>query len=177
MANTMTLIASVTVGGSGSSNIYFSSIPNTYTDLLLVFSLRTNNAANTNNSRIGFNSSGSGFSSKFILGNSSTASSGNGISTAYYTDSIFSNGDNATGGAYNSGQIYIPNYKSTSQQKSFSIDSVTENNSGSAGAVATSMAAGLFSDTSAINYIEIFPSSSGSFNPNSTVYLYGIKNS
>ena len=177
MTTSMTLIASVTVGGAGSSNINFSSIPNTYTDLLLVFSLRTNNAANTNNSRIGFNSAGSGFSSKLVTGNSTAASSTNGISNAYYTDSIWSNGDNATGGVWGSGQIYIPNYKATSMQKSFSIDSVTENNLGTTGAVATGMAAGLFADTSAINYIEMFPSSSGAFNASSTVYLYGIKNS
>ena len=41
MADTYTLISSVTVGAGGASSIDFTSIPATYTDLLVKFSLRT----------------------------------------------------------------------------------------------------------------------------------------
>ena len=41
MANTYTLIASSTAGSGGAAYIEFTSIPNTYTDLLVMLSLRT----------------------------------------------------------------------------------------------------------------------------------------
>ena len=40
MATTYTLISSVTVGSGGAANIEFTSIPSTYTDLLLKYYLR-----------------------------------------------------------------------------------------------------------------------------------------
>jgi len=45
MPNTMTLIASSTVGAGGSTAITFSSIPSTYTDLVIKHSLRNNLAS------------------------------------------------------------------------------------------------------------------------------------
>jgi hypothetical protein len=174
MANTFELIASYTVSGYSTATVNFNSITNAYTDLILIFSTRTDNAATTNNTRFSLAGSSSGYDTIKLTGNSATAAS----STFYnndYSDSIYSVGDNATASTFGSGTIYFPNYKG-STQKSYSIDSVTENNLGTAGAVITGLTAGKLADTVAISSISIFPSSSGNFFPNSTFYLYGVKN-
>jgi hypothetical protein len=57
--------------------------------------------------------------------------------------------------------------------KSFSTDSVSENNTTTAYAT---LGAGLWSDTSSLTSIKLIPSS-GDFAINSTFYLYGISNS
>jgi hypothetical protein len=46
MANTYTLISSVTVGSGGTCNIEFTSIPATYTDLVHLFICRNDSSAN-----------------------------------------------------------------------------------------------------------------------------------
>jgi hypothetical protein len=45
MATTYEIIASVTVGSGGAANIEFTSIPATYTDLVVLFSARTDRSA------------------------------------------------------------------------------------------------------------------------------------
>ena len=66
MANTYTLISSVTVGSGGASSIEFTSIPSTYTDLLLNFSGRsnTNQASGGFACKIEFNGSSSNLSAR-----------------------------------------------------------------------------------------------------------------
>ena len=68
-------------------------------------------------------------------------------------------------------EIYFPNYL-TSAAKSYSVDSVVENN---ATAGMASLDAGLTSSTSAITAITLTPNS-GSWVQYSTVYLYGVNN-
>ena len=55
MPDTFIKIASVTVGSGGASSIDFTSIPSTYTDLVVVHSLRGTNAAVYQQARIQFN--------------------------------------------------------------------------------------------------------------------------
>ena len=164
MANTMTLIQSVTVGSGGASSIDFTSIPSTYTDLQLSFSLRS--AADTLDAIFTFN--GSSGSDKVLTGNGSSASSFADASTVY----SLSVRSSFTASTFGSGQIYIPNYAG-SNYKSISQDVVTENN---ATASYQYLTAALFSSTSAINRITVAPTS-GNFAQYSTAYLYGIKNS
>ena len=63
-------IASVTVGSGGATSMSFTSIPNTYTDLVIKISARgTDNSSNGwNQGAITFNSSTTGYSSKLLLG-------------------------------------------------------------------------------------------------------------
>jgi hypothetical protein len=168
MANTYTLISSVTVGSGGASTIDFTSIPQTYTDLLISSSIRTNRSAVGSYFFLSFNGNTSNFSSRFLTGDGSSATSGSqarlgGVET----------NANATASAFANNQLYIPNYTS-SNHKSYSADSVVENN-------ATTgfdyLIAGLWSDTSAITSITITPEAGGTYIQYSTAYLYGIKNS
>ena len=172
MANTMTLISSYTVGSGGSTNIDFTSIPSTYTDLVLKYSLR-GTTENTFYVYVTFNNSSSNLSSKNVNGNASVNSSG----LSYNYSSTFQDiaGQDVyvwTSSTFSNGEMYIPNYAGSSY-KSISMDSVTENNATSA---YNSLTAGLWSSVSAINRITLRSGTTDTFAQFSTAYLYGVKN-
>ena len=166
MAYTYSKISSVTIGSGGSSTINFIAIPQTYTDLVVQLSYRTSNAAATDG-KIAFNSSTSNFSWRSIYGTGSAAvSANNTVNNALGQVQ----GTNATASTFNSTQIYIPNYTS-SNNKSFSVDYVTENNATLAYA---GLVAGLWSNSAAITSITI-SLDAGNAVEHSTATLYGIK--
>lgn len=164
MADTYTLIEKITVGAAGASSVTFTSIPQTYTDLVVKASARSNSAG-AEAMLIEFNNSTSSYSGRRLSGEGTGVSSDTltniraAIDTAADTSSTFSN-------SYH----YIPNYTS-SNYKSVSLDSVMENN---ATAAVSSLVAGLWSNTAAITSIKLSLSGSGSFVQYSTFYLYGI---
>jgi len=170
MANTFVKIATVTVGAGGASSIDFSSIPATYTDLCLKFSLRTNRGTFTAELlRVDFNGSSASQSSKLLEGSASTAASF-ALSTtqvAAATSSV------STTNTFSNGELYIPNYAG-STNKSISADSVAENN---AAAGPLYLGAGLWSNTAAITSISLTSTISTTIQQYSTATLYGISNS
>lgn len=168
MANTYTLISSVTVGSGGASSIDFTSIPATYTDLCLKVSTRDTGAFNYRDLRIGFNGVTTNLSGRILYGDGSTTGSYSVTSGLLAWD----NSANSTANTFSNLEYYIPNYAG-SNNKSFSVDSVTENN---ATAVTTNISAGLWSSTAAINQITLTPLA-GNLVQYSTATLYGIKNS
>jgi hypothetical protein len=167
MPNTFIKIATVTVGSGGASSIDFNSIPQTYTDLNILCSLRGSQNANNGFTNIGFNSSTSNFSTRFLQGDGSSLGTGNGVRGIGYLNNAF-----YTSNTFDSTSVYIPNYTG-STNKSFSNDSVVENNATFAW---TFMAAGLWSNTAAITSIQITPNT-GTFVQYSTATLYGISKS
>jgi hypothetical protein len=168
MATTYKLIDKAILTGT-QSVIDFTSIPSTYTDLKLVVSLRDSGSNVYSLAYIKFNNTTSNLASKGIEGDGSAASSyKNG--TVLYINSA--NGNSSTSNTFCNSEIYIPNYSSTNY-KSVSVDGVMENNATTA---YSSLQAGLWSDTAAINQITIY-SSTGSWLQYSSAYLYGIKNS
>ena len=170
MANTYTLIASVTVGSGGAATIEFTSIPSTYTDLMLLSSTRDGTTADNNTEfKVKFNGSATSYSNKYLQGNGSSASSGIYGTTFLYTGE--SDGNTATANTFGSSSIYIPNYAG-SANKSVSSDLTSEENTSVSFATLTT---GLWSDSSAITSIQI--TCNGTWAQYSTAYLYGIKNS
>lgn len=170
MPNTMTLIASSTVGAGGASSIDFNSIPQTYTDLLLKVSCQTNrNGIDT--LRLIFNSSTSSYSGKVLYASNTTPASFTGATA--YGPYLAANGTNFAN-VFASIDCYIPNYTSTSTNKSFSTDSVAEATTASE---EMALSAGLWSNTSAITSISLVPNVGSAIQQYSTAYLYGIKNS
>jgi hypothetical protein len=169
MANTFTNLGSVTVGSGGQANIEFTSIPSTYTDLIVKFSGRTNYTGAANDGvTLSFNGSTASFTTRFVFGDgSAVASSTSGSYTAGVT------GGNATANTFGSGELYIPNYAG-SANKSVSLDTVNENNATSALAL---LGATLWSVTSAITSIALTPSFGTLWSQYTTATLYGIKNS
>ena len=177
MANTYTLIASYTATGTV-SDITFSSIPSTYTDLCVKYSLRSNSTSGTTEYCLfRFNNdSGSNYTTRSITAGGTSTSSGTRASqTELWSNnsSTGANDANDTANTFSNGEIYIPNYLS-STQKSASIDDLAENNSTTTNKLG--LAAGIWTGTAAINAIKIFPLS-GSWVQYTTAYLYGIKNS
>ena len=168
MANTMTLIQSVTVGSGGASSIDFTSIPSTYTDLCLVASVRGSAAVVSGALLMSINTVGTNRTARNVGGTGSVAYS----SSTSDTEIAPLTANSATSSTFTSCQIYFPNYAG-STNKSFSIDSVNENNATSA---QSSMRASLWSSTAAITGLSLSPDS-GTFVQFSTAYLYGIKNS
>jgi len=169
MANTYTKIASVSVGSGGAATIDFSSIPTTYTDLLIKVSSRTSATGVAENLLVKFNNSSATFSNKTLRGSGSAA-----VSYSFTTNGFggFLNAATSTSSTFGNTEIYIPNYAG-STNKSFSSDSVTENNATEAYAL---LAAGLWSTTTAINQITLYSDSSGTIQQYSTATLYGISN-
>jgi hypothetical protein len=174
MANpTMTLIASNTVGSGGVSSVTFSSIPATWTDLVLKLSMRGNYTGDlVTNPAITFNGTSTGYSEKLLWNsNNNTAGSASNSGSGFLF--TWANGPSSTSNTFSNSEIYIPNY-TLSNYKSMSSDSVNENNSSSNGLL--SLDAGLWSNTAAITSITLTPLY-GSFVQYSTFYLYGISNS
>jgi hypothetical protein len=168
MATTYTLISSVTVGSGGAANIDFQNIPQTYTDLCLSTSLRTDRVATQDGLTLEFNASSANFTRRELTGNGASASSGS--ASNGFAGNI--DAASATASTFSNNQIYIPNYTG-STNKSYSADSVQENNATTAYAV---LVAGLWSQTTAISRITLKSDNAANFVQYSTAYLYGISN-
>ena len=161
---TMVKIETVTVGSGGQASIEFTNIPQTYTDLKLVLSGRS--TFSYYYGQVYFNNSTTGYSRRSLGGDGSAPFSGS-FSNEY---TLVVSRSNETASTFGNMEIYIPNYSSTSTNKSFSVDGVTENNGTTAYAV---MFAALWSNTAAITSIKLDPDS-GDFAQYSTATLYGI---
>ena len=170
MPNTMTLIASYEATGSVGS-INFSSIPSTYTDLVLNFSTRSNatDSADAFDTIIKFNNATTNLNFLSVRGD------GSGVNANALTDRMLRTTDpsNYTASTFSNVSIYLPNYSNSSYNKSFSVDSVIENNATGSAQI---LIAGLWSQTTAINQLTLVPNA-GSFVQYSTAYLYGIVSS
>jgi hypothetical protein len=172
MATTYEAIATVEVGSGGAANIEFTSIPGTYTDLLIKLSAR--NVTNTETTgAIYFNNdtTNANYTARRLLGDGSSVDSQTTSNPYFFYISMSTN----TASTFGNVEIYIPNYAG-SNKKSLSVDTVTENNATAALAV---IVAGLWDNTSAITSVKLQPytAGAGNFAEYSTATLYGIKNS
>jgi hypothetical protein len=173
MALTYTLINS-SVLGSSAANVTFSSIPSTYTDLVLRTSVRLDSAgAWASYYSIYVNSLTTGFSSTYLAG----SGSGTAFSSRAPLDSIYpniqTNSSGNTANTFTNDELYIPNY-TVSTNKPMLAHSASENNTTAA---YTAVLANLMSNTAAINSLRIDPDGAVNFVAGSSFYLYGIKNS
>ena len=160
-----TTAATVTLGSGGT-------IPAIYTDLKVACSVRTDRSLLNDYLKLTINS-GSSYSGIQLLGSGSGASSGtfSGIGANQYAGEL--NANTSTSSTFTSIDIYFPNYLS-SNQKSYSVDSAMENNASTA---YSTLDAGLWSGTAAINQLTFAPGVGSNFMANTSFYLYGIKNS
>lgn len=166
MANTYTLLETITVGAATASSVTFNSIPQTgYTDLAVKVSARTAYAGLNDSIFIYPNGSGSNGTRRALYGTGSAAGSENAANIRL----DYLSGNTATASTFGSGEIYIPNYTS-SNYKSFSMEGVAESNTA---AMFMAMSAGLWSITSAITSLQLTPLN-GNFMQYSTFSLYGV---
>lgn len=179
---TFKLISTVDVSTAVSS-IAFTSIPQTFTDLKIVMSVRSSaTAANTGNYDplgLQFNSNTSNYTVRDVYGNGSspfsssqtTMTSSSGATVGRLMDTGINN-NNSTASVFSSVDLYVPNYVSANN-KSFSMDFVQEQNQTANNG---GLVAGLWSNTSPINSVTLFLKD-GNFMQYSSASLYGIKNS
>lgn len=175
MPDTFIKIASVTVGSGGAASIDFTSIPATYTDLLIYTSSKNTSAGAVSDMYLTFNNSGgTAYSERTLFGTGSSALSESFTSQAFIPRAGYSTGTAFTTGAFSNNLYYIPNYAG-SNNKTLSIDSVMEDNgTGSY----MGLFAGLWANTAAITSVKLTPYATiGNFAQYSTAILYGIKNS
>jgi hypothetical protein len=170
MANTYSLISSVTVGSGGAASIDITSIPATYTDLLLKFTARGTTTSPDRDSLLytmKFNNTATTYTGRTFRTQGTIASSFGGAFYGYINASSF------TASTFSSTDTYISNYAG-SNQKSFSIDNTDEQNSANYDSI-LALIAGTWDGTGAINRITL-TLDYGNFAQYSTAYLYGISN-
>jgi hypothetical protein len=163
---TYTLIAHQELTSSQAS-ITFSSIPQTFTDLLLVFSIRDASSFARSNAFIQVNSDSTvgNYTVRYLAGDGSSAFTQfdpNGMTEIP--------GSPATANTFGNTQYYLPNYRS-SVAKSFSIDNIFEQNATTA---VQKLTAGIYTPTSAVTSLRIISSLSANLVSGSSATLYGI---
>lgn len=175
MANTYVKISSGSVGAGGASSFTFSSIPQTYTDLLIKASIRTERAAVPDGLKLSYNGSptGTNYYTRYIEGNGSSVGAGLGVNGGSALEGWDINATNSTSSTFSSIDIYIPNY-GTSNYKSMSTDNAMEGNATTGYQI---LMAGLWSSSTAITSIYLVSATSSNFSQYTTFTLYGIKNS
>jgi hypothetical protein len=160
-SNSYESIATVTVGGGGSSSISFSSIPSTYQHLQIRF-LAQGGAVGLN---CQMNGATSNYTSHFMYGDGSTATAQGTTGEAFIPC-----GRTPTSTYFGAGVIDILDYQNTNKYKTLrSLAGNDQNGSGSMW-----LFSGLYQSTTAISSLTLF-SSSGNLAQYSSFALYGIK--
>jgi hypothetical protein len=174
MPSTYTLISS-TPSFPGTGQTLFSSIPNTYTDLVLRFSCKTNSGIGLF-TQLGmtFNSATTNYSDTILEGNGTSVSTSLATANAYLRiGGTPASSSGTLTDVWGNGEIYIPNY-TVSANKPVSTFVVSEN-AGSAAQINTN--ALLWNNTAAITSILIYTLNASNTVFGTSFYLYGIKNS
>jgi hypothetical protein len=167
MAQNYVLLETIDLTQSASS-VIFDNIPQTgYTDLKIVMSTRDTYSGTSLEVFARFNNNtGSVYTYKRLVGNGATAVSAGGSDTKLFLGNH--PGSTATSNTFSNTEIYLPNYTS-SATKSISVDFTGENNATTAYTIFT---AGITSDTTAINRIDLLCQTA--FDIYSTFSLYGV---
>lgn len=159
MAATYEPIATTTLS-STAANYTFTSIPQTYTDLVLVCNFPSSGFNFSTQVGNGSIDTGTNYSVTRLYGTGTSAASNSYANDVYFTGNI-------TAGAGSNAIIQINNYSNTTTYKT----SLTRFND--AGAIVFAIV-GLWRSTSAINQLRVF-ASSGSLASGTSLTLYGIK--
>lgn len=156
---TYTLIASSTLGSSGT--VTFSSIPQTYTDLIVVAA-----GTSTGNGQISlrFNGVTNSYSTTTLTGDGSSAGSTRETAATYMQLGYW---NYFTSGTYSSGYAHIFDYANTTTFKTV-LSRMGNTGTGIGASV------GLWRSTAAITSVEVLPASYN-FASGTTVKLYGIE--
>lgn len=165
MASTLVALQTVTVGGAGAASILFSSIPQTYNDLVVKVSARTTTGGVDAGTYLYFNGTVVGTARK-LGGNGSVAFSDTGAN-------IIDQGNGATANTFGNFEAYIPNYTNYGL-KSVSLDGVNETNATTVymnlmALISTNVDAGL-NPVLTLGFTPV----SGTFMQYSTFTLYGV---
>ena len=165
----MKLIQTIVIGSGGATEINFTNIPQTFTDLTALLSLRS---TTTTLARVrALLNPGTGtFSAATIRLEGTGAATTGGTETQAYISGGFVNNTDQTANTFSSHTMYFPNY-TRSTSKTISFDCVTENNSTTAYQV---LSVNSHNVLVAVNAIRFFIDFNHAIAENSTISLYGI---
>lgn len=172
MALTYQLIQAIT-STTGQYDIQFTSIPQTYTDLVVRISGRSTNGSAQTDIGVYINSEGgSNYSYTRLKGDGFTGVVSNRISSGQsWQPNESLNASASTANTFSNIEVYLPNYASTTQNKCGYMFAAMENNSSAAFINSVALLRGA---TAAITTVGL---NTGDWTAGSTFYLYGIKNS
>jgi hypothetical protein len=151
------------------ASIEFTSIPQTFTDLIVFSSLRSSRASTVEIVKLEFNTVTTGYTYRELVADGSTVATSNGS----YTRFALIPGTSNTANTFSNDINYIPNYTS-SAAKTFSTDSVNENNATGQFSAYLNIVANAWTGTGAITSFKLSNFFSSNFIAGSTVSLYGI---
>jgi hypothetical protein len=160
------LIEHIEVGSGGAASIEFTGIPQDGVDLVLLASLRTDATGDLASISTKLNGVGTGYNLIRLYGSGSSVNS----DALALNLPIFTDGNAPTANTFGSASLTISNYTS-SQNKSISSDSVSENN-GTVGY--QQIAAMSFTSSSAITSLTVVSYSANNLLEYSTASLYMI---
>lgn len=168
MAGVLIPISSTTLGSSAAS-VTFSSIPQTYTDLVLRFTARCDSGQTDFNLTINSDSSTAYSFTALYWGGTSifNARSSNATSGALQ---LVADWSTATANTFGSAEIYLSNY-TAAMSKAISQFSVTENNNTTAYGDVSAL---LYRSNTAISTLQLTPPGANIV-AGSTFHLYGVK--
>lgn len=176
MPSSRRLIASNTLTGTAAS-VTFSSIPGTYTDLVIKLSARGGGTGTSGAGlRLTFNGTTTNYSTTALRGDGAAAWSGRNSSSFALPNYDGINDGGQTSNTFSNTELYIPAY-TASQNKPVGSATVIENNSAVQGDSYIYSWASLWSNTAAITSIKIETNATNGFVSGSSFFLYGISNS
>lgn len=157
---TFTKIATIQVGAGGASSIAFTSIPQNFTNLKMVFSLRLATGTNI----------GGALKMNGTSGSSPLVMYANGTGTQSEVNNLtgWANSSGYAANTFSNGTLYVLNY-TASANKTYSFDSITETNGTT---VYLGLASGTVSNTSPTTSIELV--NGETLAEYSSATLYGI---
>jgi len=167
---TMTKLASTTVGVGGSASVVFSNIPQNYTDLCIKISCQTNRSADEGGLSVQLNSATTGQTYRVLAGLGSNGT--NSVDTAYEPLWVCRiQGGTAGTNVFSNTDLYIPNYAGN-KPKVILADSATEKNASIAYITLSSVVQANSSPVTSLTLSGL----GGTLQQHSTFTVYGIKN-
>lgn len=163
-------ISETTIGAGGNQIMEWTSIPSTYTDLLLTISVRSSYAASYVSHRFRVNNdTGGNYNEKWLYGDGSSLYSYSQSGTTFITLGL--NGSTSTSNSFTPINIYIPNYAGN-KIKAFNFNYSTETNGTTSYPI---MQSARWNSTDAISSLKIDMATGNTAVQYSSGTLYGIK--
>jgi hypothetical protein len=167
MATTYEPIATYTVTGSAVASYTFTSIPQTYTDLILVANLRNSGTNSASYVRVGNGSidTATNYSTTYLEGDGSTAYSGRDSNRAQ-VDGLRAALSTSASDTFNGNLVHFMNYSNTTTYKTILVRSGNP-------AVVVNASVSLWRSTSAIDQVRVYTNANTEVG--SSLTLFGIK--
>ncbi len=177
-ANAMVKILPDQILGGAVASITFSAIPATYSHLLIYWQARCSGAVGDDSFSMRFGTGGGGVDSgaNYVYGfvqDANTTVTGNALAAATSIIIGTVNGANAPANCASSGTIFIPNYSSTTFNKTATTTAHSQFASGASG-MKIGVFGGNWSNTGAITSISLFPAAGSNLIIGSAFSIYGF---